>query len=120
MITKPDVARLLAMAAAYDQRTVGRPDVDAWHLVAIAGRWTSAHAARALIEHYSTETDRIMPAHITRRLKAQRDHFASTYRHKPAPQGVRGEQAEVEWEREQLAQHITACMDMWAAGERAA
>lgn len=120
MITKADTAHLLAMAAAYDQRTVGKSDVDAWHLVAIAGRWQAAHAARALIEHYSVETDRIMPAHISRRLKSQRDHFASTYRHKPAPQSVRGEQAEVEWELVQLDEHITACMDLWASGERAA
>lgn len=116
MISKRDVAKLLALAAAYDQRTVGAADIDAWHQVATAARWRPTDAARAVIEHYTTETDRVMPAHISRRIRERREQYAATYRHRPAPSGLHDVADEVAWEREQLRGHIDACMDRWAAG----
>ena len=116
-ITRGETAKLLGLAAAYDQRTIGEADVEAWHAVARIGRWHAAHAVRALLEHYTTNTERIMPAHINRTLTQRRNDAARTYRHQPAPPEVRGQQAEIEWERTQVTAHIDTCLDRWAAGD---
>lgn len=111
-----DVIDVLTAIAAFDQRTVGEADVQAWTVAAQIGRWNTAQAMRAVMEHYTNETDRIMPAHITRTIRANRERFASTYHHEPCPPDVIGVEAEVEWERRQVYAHIDTCMDQWAAG----
>lgn len=63
-MTREEVAKLLSMAAAYDQRTIGEADVIAWwnairHLDA-------QRAGEAVIEHYRTRRERIMPADVVR------------------------------------------------------
>jgi hypothetical protein len=115
MMSRRDVAKLLTFVAAFDQRTVGEADVAAWFEIATYGRWELPHAQRAVVEHYGSETDRIMPAHITRRLSERRQHFASTFRHEPAPTSVTDD---IAWEREQVKAHITAEMDRWSTGEQ--
>lgn len=115
-----DVIDVLTLIAAYDQRTVGEDDVKAWTQTAHIGKWRTAHAARVVVEHYADQTDRIMPAHITRRLRELRAHFATTYKHQPIPPQVRGVDAEVEWERRQVSEHIDRCMDAWANDTEAA
>jgi len=63
-MNRADVARLLGVAAAFDSRTVGETDVAAWTM-ALDGLDTDRCRA-AIVKHYRTETDRIMPAHIRR------------------------------------------------------
>lgn len=55
---------LLTLAAAYDSRTVGESDVQAW-LLALADL-PFDRCRDAVVRHYSTETDRIMPGHVRR------------------------------------------------------
>jgi hypothetical protein len=59
-----DVARVLAKAAAYDQRTVGQADVMAWHEV--LADFDFADSLAAVARHYAEHTERLMPAHVRR------------------------------------------------------
>lgn len=68
-MSKGDVARLLALMASWDQRTIGDADVEAWHLVARHAGWNSQGAARAVVAHYAQQARRIMPADITKYLR---------------------------------------------------
>lgn len=63
-MTPADTARVLAKAAAYDQRTVGHADVLAWHEA--LGDLDPTDALTAVTRHYRDNTDRLMPAHIRR------------------------------------------------------
>jgi hypothetical protein len=74
-MTKRDIAVLLAMIAAYDQRTIGEADVEAWHAVAGAEEWTLPRARRAVIEHHRAGADktRMRPAHISDAIRAVQD-----------------------------------------------
>lgn len=57
-----EVAKLLALAAGRDQRTVGETDVLAWH--EDVGDLDFVEAREALRRHFRDSTDRLMPAHI--------------------------------------------------------
>lgn len=67
-----EVIDLLTLAAAYDRRTVGQADVEAWRDAANRGRWTYDEAREALQEHYATSTGFLMPGHITERINRGR------------------------------------------------
>ena len=69
-MTPDETVDLLTVAAAFDQRTVGEGDAMAWH--SVVGDLDFADAQRAVIGHYTDTTDRIMPAHVRRRVKAMR------------------------------------------------
>jgi hypothetical protein len=69
-MTKADVARLLAVAAAFDQRTSGEEDDIAW--LAAIGDLNFSDARAAVIAHYREHRERIMPADIHERVKAIR------------------------------------------------
>lgn len=72
-VTPGDAARLLALAAAYDRRTIGEADAVAW--ADVLADLDVADCAQAIREHYTISTDWIMPAHvrrIVRRLRAER------------------------------------------------
>lgn len=70
-MTKAEVARLLAMIAAFDRRTIGEADVEAWHLI-LADLDTN-DCANAVRDHYTTQRDWIMPADVrTAAVAAQR------------------------------------------------
>ena len=70
-MTKGDVARLLTMAAAFDQRTIGDADIEAW--AAVIGDLRFEDAQSGLIAHYREETTRIMPAHVLERVTEIRE-----------------------------------------------
>lgn len=55
-------AEVLAVAAAFDRRTVSPEDARAWAL-ALDGLDPKA-CAEAVVEHYRTETTWVMPAHV--------------------------------------------------------
>lgn len=63
-MTPGDAARVLAKAAAFDQRTVGAADVAAWHEA--LSDLDAADALAAVARHYSTSEQRIMPVHVRR------------------------------------------------------
>lgn len=117
-MTRSEVALLLAFMAAYDQRTVGDADVEAWHLVAQSGRWTLPYARRAVVEHATTATgDRLLPGHITRAIRTRREAAAASYRLQEYPVGMTTADDQTRWQEFQRAAHITAAMDAWARGE---
>lgn len=70
-MTPAEVARVLAKASAYDQRTIGEADVAAWH--EILGRYDFQDALGAVARHYTETHERLMPAHLLRHIKAIRD-----------------------------------------------
>ena len=70
-MNRADAARLLALAAAYDCRTVGETDVAAWHL-ALDGL-DPERCKAAIVRHYRESTDRVMPAHIRRLARTTTD-----------------------------------------------
>lgn len=59
-----DAARVLAKAQAYDRRTVGQADVQAWY-EALCDLDLNAVLA-AVADHYRDSTDWLMPAHVRR------------------------------------------------------
>ena len=65
-----DTARLLGIAAAFDQRTVGKADVAAWYKVLEGVRYVDAE--QAVLEHYSSTRDRLMPFDVLNGVKAIR------------------------------------------------
>jgi hypothetical protein len=67
-MTPADTARVLAKAAAFDQRTIGAADVAAWHEA--IGDLDAADALAAVTRHFQQTEQRIMPSHI-RRLTAE-------------------------------------------------
>ena len=68
-MTKSETARLMGLIAAYDQRTVGESDIEAWHAVASYAGWNFDGARRAVIVHYSSSVRRIMPGHVSEFLR---------------------------------------------------
>lgn len=72
-MSKAEVALLLAAIAAYDQRTIGDADVEAWHAAARYANWDSGGAKRAVMAYYAEATRRIMPADITAGIRAHRE-----------------------------------------------
>lgn len=71
LVTPAEVARVLAKAAAFDQRTVGAADVAAWH--EILAPYDLADALEAITRHYRNSTDRVMPAELRKLTNVIRD-----------------------------------------------
>jgi len=68
-----EAAELLALAAAFDQRTVGEADALAW--AEALGNINQADARTAVTEHYRHETRRLMPVDVltgVRRIRSNR------------------------------------------------
>jgi hypothetical protein len=89
MLTKREVASLLAVAATFDRRrgTVGEVDVEAWTAAAHVGRWTFDAAVEAVKAHYAESTENLMPAHITQRLRGEQRQPA---RYGDTPRAIQG------------------------------
>lgn len=114
MMTKSEVARLLARCAVYDQRTVGQADVEGWHEIAVDENWTPAAAHRVVREHYSRGADRrrITPAAITDRLREAQRKAADSFVDPDAIEGESGREY-VERKRTLMREHIARVMDAW-------
>lgn len=69
-MTRTEAALALAYAAAFDRRTVGVTDAEAW-AEALSGI-SLDDAKAAIAEHYGASTDYLMPAHIRAIVKAKR------------------------------------------------
>lgn len=71
-MTPEETGNLLSVCAAYDRRTVGEIDVIAWYRVVGDLPYTDCEAA--VVAHYTTSREWIMPADIRTRVKrGQRD-----------------------------------------------
>lgn len=70
-MNRSEIALLLGLCAARDNRRVDEVMVAAWHedLADV----TLADAREAVARHYRESTDRIMPAHIRQQVKAIRE-----------------------------------------------
>lgn len=69
-MTRSEVATLLGICAAYDNRTVGDMDVQAWH--AVIGDLPFEDSRTAVLQHYAETRERIMPADVRQRVQAMR------------------------------------------------
>ncbi|MDG4796198.1 hypothetical protein [Micromonospora sp. WMMD1082] len=63
-MTPPQVAAILALAAARDRRTVGEVDVRAWH--EDIGDLDFDDARNAVSRHFRESTEYLMPVHVRR------------------------------------------------------
>lgn len=70
-MTPAEAALVLAKAASFDNRTVGREDSKSW-AEALHGL-DLQRCMDAVIKHYSESTDRIMPAHVRRLARTTTD-----------------------------------------------
>jgi len=61
-VNKTETAKLLTMASAIDNRTVGVETVEAWHMV--LGDLDYADASAAMFEHFRESAEYLMPKHI--------------------------------------------------------
>ncbi len=64
------IESVLEIAAAFDQRTVGKGDLLAWSLA--VGEWDEADLMEAVAAHYVDTNDRVMPADVAVRVKRMR------------------------------------------------
>lgn len=69
-MTPEDAGRILAVSAAYDQRTVGKADILAWTR-ALDGLDPDA-CVEAVHAHHRDSTDRLMPARVRQLVMIQR------------------------------------------------
>lgn len=70
-LNQEQVAALLVVAMAYDNRKPGDATVAAWTEAAHRGKWRFGPAREAIHAHYATSTTFLMPGHITERLKVE-------------------------------------------------
>lgn len=69
-MNRSETALALTLAAAFDRRTIGETDVEAWHAVLADLHLDDVKAA--ITGHYATRRDWVMPADIRERVKALR------------------------------------------------
>jgi hypothetical protein len=69
-MNRTEAGVLLAVAAAFDSRTIGEADAMAWASALPDVAFDDARDA--VIGHYADTTDRIMPAHVKARVRALR------------------------------------------------
>ena len=101
-----EIVNLLTLIAAYDGRTVGEGDVRAWSDAASRAGWTWAAAAEAVKAHFAESAARIMPGHVTQRIRADQDTptpppHARIERDEP-PAGAEHRQRVMAWLRTRL------------------
>jgi hypothetical protein len=61
-MTKSEVAKVLAKAAAFDSRTIGEADVEAWF--ECIGNMGFTEALNGVTAHYRVSNRRLMPADL--------------------------------------------------------
>ena len=81
------IDRVLEVITAFDRRTIGQVDFDAWTLV-LHGL-SQRDCIQAVIEHHRESTDYLMPAHVVARARAIRADRAA--RRGPAIEAVQEE-----------------------------
>lgn len=75
-MTKAETARLLALITAFDRRTTGEADVEAWHLV--VGDLNATDCAQAVRDHFARSREWLMPADVRQGVaRIRRDRLAA-------------------------------------------
>lgn len=93
-----ETTKALALAQAYDNRTVGEGNVMAWHM--ILKDLDAADVMQAIGRHYAADTAWIMPAHVLRLAREIEQERARDARQwAPGQYGVPKERAMPELER---------------------
>lgn len=115
-MTEDEIIDLLTLAAAYDRRTVGDADVEAWNAVASTSGWTFPVARKALVEHFKTSTKPIMPADINTIIAAQRKAISARFTENVSPpKHLRDDPAaEIAWRREFAEDYKRRALAAWA------
>jgi hypothetical protein len=118
-VNENETIALLALIAAYDQRTVGQADVAAWHTIATECGWTFPLARRAVIEHHKSGGDRprIKPGHITDAIQAARELIRKqVFQRDLVPPRELGDdvRAELAWRRRHIAEVTERALTAWA------
>jgi hypothetical protein len=91
-LTHEQVAALLVVAMAYDNRNAGDATVMAWTEAAIRAQWRFAEAVEAIHQHYAQSTAFLMPGHVTtliREARRQPAPFAALPPASPASEETR-------------------------------
>jgi hypothetical protein len=89
-----ETTQALALAQAFDNRTVGEVNIRAWH--AVLGDADAADVMAAIKNHYAETTEWIMPAHIrtaVRDMVSQREMATHATGWAPGQAGVPKDQA---------------------------
>jgi len=92
-----ETTQALALAQAYDNRTVGEVNIRAWFSILVHA--DAADVMAAIRQHYAEHTDWIMPAHILRAVKVMqeaRERAARATGWAPGQAGVPKDQAQPE------------------------
>lgn len=119
MITKEEIGALLLFVSAFDNRTIGRADVEAWHAVALEGRWPSFDVARrAAVKHQTRRPDdRIRPGHIAEIIRELRSDASRSFTRPTAPDEIRDVDEREAWGNERAMQWFDDYFAAWAAGD---
>lgn len=72
MITSAEVVELLKVASTYDSRKPSEKLRDAWLEAGAFAHWTFDEASSAIRQHYATQSEWIMPGHVTALILAKR------------------------------------------------
>ncbi len=78
-----EVAKLLTLAAAYDQRTIGEADVLAWH--ELLSETNPRDAAAVVKTHYATKRERLMPIDVIEGVRKIRHDRLERLEHEATP-----------------------------------
>ncbi|WP_327110765.1 hypothetical protein OHB12_23665 [Nocardia sp. NBC_01730] len=71
-MTPDEIPVLLQVAQSYDSRNIERLMQSAWLDAAQRANWNREEALIAVRAHYAESTERIMPGHVTARIRAAR------------------------------------------------
>lgn len=113
MAIHPSVAaKLLARAAAIDNRTISESAARAW-AESLADHVTTEDGLAAIAAHYGDSRDWIMPADINRRVKAIRSARVAGVT-APAPPIPLGVDQDIAWRRAYIAARADALDDQAA------
>jgi hypothetical protein len=88
-MTTQQITTLLARIGAFDARTVGESEIQAWGLIAERGRWTLAEATEQVIKYFETDQPGwLMPGKINAMIREARQDRAMREPIAPPVRGV--------------------------------
>jgi hypothetical protein len=67
-----EIAQLMELIIGFDGREPGDAELEAWAQAARHGHWSLPEALAAVIDHYTTTTEWLKPAHITTHIRDRR------------------------------------------------
>lgn len=117
-MNKSEIAVMLAMIAAFDQRTTGEVDIAAWQAVADVEHWAWPQVRRAVINFHRTKHSyRMQPADVVEELNTVRKAAARKLLKTdltPPRHMADDVRAEITWRRNIARQVVDEAMEFWA------